>query len=268
MKNTALAALLVSAAAAPVLAGDPFVVPVTAEVLSGWVQPDGTRMAALHLQLEPGWKTYWRAPGDAGIPPSFDWTGSSNMETVSITWPAPKVFDQNGLRSIGYENDLVIPLTIAPGDAGRPVHLTLQMDIGVCSDICVPHSVSFDYLLDTAATKPMPQIAAALAQRPYTAREAGVTAATCAVEPTADGLRIEARVTLPSTGGTEVMVIEPGLGEVWVSEAETRREGAQLIATSEMIHVGGETIALDRSAVRMTVLGGSHAVDIQGCTAG
>lgn len=263
-----LAALLSSAFAVPAVAGDPFAVPVTAQVLPGWVQPDGTRVAALHLHLEPGWKTYWRAPGDAGIPPTFDWSASQNMRTVAITWPTPEVHDQNGMRTFGYENDLIIPLTIAPTDGNGPVHLAVEMDLGVCSDICVPHRVRFDHLLDTTATKPTAEIAAALAQRPFSAKEAGVKAATCTVEPTEDGLSIEARVTLPFTGRGEVMVIEPGLSQVWVSEAETRREGDQLIATSEMIHVGGGTFALDRSAIRLTVLGGKHAVDILGCTAG
>lgn len=268
MKNYMLAALLSSTLSLPASAGDPFEVPVTAQVLPGWVQADGTRMAALHLHLEPGWKTYWRAPGDAGIPPTFDWSASQNMKTVYITWPAPEVHNQNGMRTFAYENDLIIPLTIAPTDGNGPVRLTVEMDLGVCSDVCVPHRVTFDHVLDTTATKPTAEIAAALAQRPYSATEAGVEAATCLVEPTRDGVIIEARVTVPSTGSDEVMVIEPGLAEVWVSEAETRREGDQLIATSEMIHVSGDTFALDRSAIRLTVLGGKHAVDIQGCTAG
>ncbi len=58
--------------AVPALAQDQFDLPVTGQVLEGWVRADGTRMAAVQLDLEPGWKTYWRAPGDAGIPPSFD----------------------------------------------------------------------------------------------------------------------------------------------------------------------------------------------------
>ena len=73
---------------------------------------------------------------------------------------------------------------------------------------------------------------------------------------------------MPSAGGSEYVVIEPGPGDIWVSEAETRRSGNQLTAVSEMIEVNGGTIALDRSAVRITVLGSAHAVDIQGCSGG
>ncbi len=242
--------------------------PVTAEVLQGWVKTDGTRMAALRLDLEPGWKTYWRAPGDAGIPPSFDWRGSRNLQSVGVSWPRPSVFDDNGMRSIGYSDTLVIPLSITADQPGSPVRVRLTMDIGVCADICIPHRLEFDEVIDSDQTRPTPAIAAALAAGPYSADEAGVTSARCFVEPTSDGLRIEARISVPHTGGTEVMVIEPGLADVWVSESKTRRSGGDVIATSEMIHVNGGPIALDRSAIRMTVLGSNHAVDVRGCSAG
>ena len=268
MKTPFLALALASLTALPAVAQDRFAMPVTAQVLQGWVQADGSRVAAVHLSLEPGWKTYWRTPGDAGIPPRFDWSGSRNLQSVSVSWPTPKVFDDNGMRSIGYADELVIPLTLSPKSSDKPVRMRLTMDIGICSDICVPHRLTFDESIESEETRPTPAIAAALAQSPYSEQEAGVTSAKCRIEATQDGLRSEARVRVPSAGGTEVMVIEPGLGDVWVSEADTRRAGGEVIAVSEMIHVDGGPIALDRSAIRMTVLGSNHAVDIRGCTPG
>ncbi|WP_299969821.1 protein-disulfide reductase DsbD domain-containing protein [uncultured Roseobacter sp.] len=268
MKSLRLALALAGLTALPATAQDSFELPVSAQVLPGWTQADGTRVAALHLSLDPGWKTYWRAPGDAGIPPSFDWKGSRNVETVAVSWPTPIVFRENGMRSIGYAGELVIPLHMRTRDADAPVHVQLTMDLGICSDICIPHRLTFDETLAPPDTRPTPAIAAALAQSPFSAREAGVTAATCRVQPTQDGLQIEARVTVPPAGGEEVMVIEPGLPDIWVSEPDTRRSGGELIAVSEMIHVDGGPIALDRSAVRLTVLGSEHAVDIRGCDRG
>ncbi|MFK7879219.1 protein-disulfide reductase DsbD domain-containing protein [Roseobacter sp.] len=261
-------AVLACFAAFPIAAQDRFNMPVSAEILPGWIRDDGSRMTGIRLSLEPGWKTYWRAPGDAGIPPSFNWSGSRNLHSVALTWPTPKVFDQNGMRSIGYENELVIPVVLAPSEAGKPISIKLDMGIGICSDICVPHTLNFDTTLEGGGSKPTPAIAAALAQRPYTAKEAGVTAASCLIEPTRDGLRIEARVSAPSAGQDEVMVIEPGIADVWVSEAVTQRSGNRITAVSEMIHVEGGTIGVDRSAIRLTVLGKDHAIDIRGCDAG
>lgn len=242
--------------------------PVEAKVLQGWVQPDGTRISALHLALAPGWKTYWRTPGDAGIPPQFDWTGSRNVRTVDVVWPTPKVFDQNGMRSVGYENQLIIPLQIDPRDSGAPVTLSLDMELGICSDICIPHSISLDARLDGPNSEPTPAIAAALAEQPYSAREASVRAAQCALAPTPDGMQIDVEVQMPSAGKPEHIVIEPGAPDIWVSEPKTTRRGDSVTASAEMVHVSGGTIALDRSAVRITVLGSKYAVDIRGCTAG
>nr|WP_170474816.1 protein-disulfide reductase DsbD domain-containing protein [Ruegeria arenilitoris] len=240
---------------------------VQLEILDGGRTPEGTYQGALRLKLKDGWKTYWRAPGDAGIPPQFDWSRSRNVGDVEITWPAPLVFDQNGLQSIGYENQLILPVEITPQNPAKPVRLRGEMDLGVCKDVCVPGRLGFDHTLDAQAAR-NPAIAAALAQRPFSAREAGVAAASCHLKPTTDGMQIEAHVTMPSAGGAEFAVIEPGNPLLWASQAETKRDGNTLIARTEVTNVSGGPFALDRSEVRITVLGASHAVDIIGCDAG
>ncbi len=240
---------------------------VRVEVLEGGMTRDGTYQAALRLTLADGWKTYWRAPGDAGIPPSFNWRGSQNVAATSFSWPTPDVFDQNGMRSIGYENELVLPIEVTPATSGQPVRLKGRMDIGICSDVCVPSSVRFDHNLDRNAER-SPAIAAALADRPFSEREAGVQSAQCRITPTEGGLQLEARIVMPSAGGTEVAVIEPGNPKVWASEPVTSRSGNTLTARSDLVHVEKGAYVIDRSAVRITVLGRDHAVDIKGCAAG
>ncbi len=240
---------------------------VQLEILDGGQTERGTYIGAIKMTLADGWKTYWRAPGDAGIPPQFDWRGSRNVGEVSFTWPSPKVFDQNGLRTIGYENQLILPAEITPMHPGKPVQLKGQISFGVCSNVCVPGQLNFDHSLDASAGR-NPSIAAALAARPYSAREAGVKSATCRLSPTKDGMKIEANVHLPSTGGTEMMIIEPGDPSLWASEPQTRREGNMLTSTAELISDSGNAFAIDRSEIRLTVLGGTHSVDIQGCTPG
>lgn len=240
---------------------------VRIEVLDGGMTPQGTYMTALRLVLSDGWKTYWRAPGDAGIPPQFNWRNSRNVGDMAITWPTPHVFNQNGLQTIGYKNQLVLPVEITPKKPGQPVHLRGEVEIGLCKDVCIPGTLSVDHQLNADAAR-NPVIAAAMALRPYSESEAGVHAATCRLSPIDGGMRIEARVTMPSAGGEEVAVIEPGNSQIWASQTETRREGNVLIAASDLIHVQKGTYALDRSAVRITVLGQKHSVDIQGCLPG
>jgi DsbC/DsbD-like thiol-disulfide interchange protein len=237
------------------------------ELRPGWRMADGSHMAALHIVLEPGWKTYWRAPGDVGIPPQFDWTGSRNIQAVSTNWPTPDVFFEQGMRSVGYMTELVIPLHLTAQTGGADMQLSGEMQIGICKDICIPANLSFNATLPPDVTRPDPMIAAALTDRPYSAREAGVRGVTCAIEAGADGaLILHARIDMPSAGGTEYVVVEAGNPHVWVAEPDSRRDGAILHASTRLVHVEGRSFALERSELRFTVIGESRAVDILGCS--
>ncbi|WP_238363921.1 protein-disulfide reductase DsbD domain-containing protein [Mesobacterium pallidum] len=265
-KLLSLAALCLGLAAP--LAAEPAEDALAVEVLPGWRLADGTHVAGIRLRLAPGWKTYWRAPGDAGIPPSFDWQGSRNVGSVQLGWPTPHVFEQNGMRSVGYSGDVVWPVIIQPARPGQPVALSAEIDLGVCKDVCVPRMVQFRAELPAGGTRPDPRIAAALAEQPYSRAEAGVKSATCALAPDAEGVKITATIRMPSTGAGEAAVIEAGNPNIWVSEPEIRRSGDTLVATARMEHVAGGPLAIDREALRITVIGGSYAVDIPGCPAG
>lgn len=238
---------------------------VSGSLRPGWQTADGTRMAAIHLRLAPGWKTYWRAPGDAGIPPAFDWSGSQNLGAVTLHWPRPEVFTLNGMTTIGYDAEVVLPVELHPRDPARPLQVEARIDLGVCRDICVPATLRLSGDL-AAPGGPDPLIRAALDARPQPGRAAGLTAIACRVEPLADGLRIEARLDLPATGGAETVVFEAGPG-VWVDEARVTRDGPRLTAVTDMVGPSGGAFALDRSAVTVTVLGRDRAVEILGCPA-
>lgn len=238
---------------------------VRAEILGGWKTAEGTHMAALHLSLADGWKTYWRAPGDAGIPPQFDWRGSTNVGSVVIHWPRPQVFDVGGMRTIGYKHDLVLPIEIRPAEAGKPVQLEAEVNLGICRDVCVPVELDLSADLPDQGA-PVLAIREALANQPRPAEAAGLTRAECAVEPLRDGLRVEARLTMPSLGSDEFAVIELADRSVWVSEASMRREGDSLTAVSDLVPANARPFALDRSALRITVFGDEgQAVEVRGC---
>ncbi len=265
MSRIPLVAFL-AVAALPALAGPPDNV-ISVEVLPGWRTADGTHMAGLQFTLAPGWKTYWRAPGDAGIPPDFAWTGSGNINGAQFHWPVPEVFELNGMQSIGYSGQVVIPIELTPDDPAGDMHLSGSVDLGVCDEICMPMTLNFDAILPPDGSRDA-AITAALVDRPLTAEEAGVTAATCTIRPTDEGLAVTAALRMPPDGGNEVVVVEPGLPGIWVSEAQTRWSDGWLMAEVEMIAADGAPVSLDRSGVRITVLGESGAVDVQGCAAG
>ena len=235
------------------------------DILPGWRTAEGTHMAAVSITLAPGWKTYWRAPGDAGIPPLFDWTGSENISAASFKWPTPDVFTINGMQSIGYYDRVIIPVELTTGSG--PAQMKGQVQLGVCEEVCVPVTLDFNATLPAGGSRD-PVIATALFDQPLSARDGAVSAATCTTTPSNDGLRLTTTLTMPSTGSRETVVIEAGDPAVWVSEAVSQRNGNRLTAVADLVQVNGDAFALNRSAVRITVLGSDKAVDIQGCTAG
>lgn len=240
---------------------------VQVEVLPGWRTDAGDHIAAVQITLAPGWITYWRAPGEAGIPPQFSFTSDSDIKSITPHWPVPGVFDDAGLRSIGYYDSVVFPLTVAANGATGDIPVSGEMTIGVCDEICIPVSFSFDTLLP-AGGRADPAISAALAAQPMTAREANVGDVTCVIDPISDGLRMTTTIDVPQTGASEFVVVEPSDPRVWVSQADVARVGQTLSATVEMVHPSGEPFAFDRSGVRITVLGDDQAIDLWGCSAG
>lgn len=236
-------------------------------VLPGWRTEQGTQMAALRIRLAPGWKTYWRAPGDAGIPPRFGWTGSENLTSVTFYWPRPEVYTINGMRSIGYYEELVLPMELTPAQPGEPIELRAEIELGVCQEICVPIAAQVSVDLSGEGGRD-PAILAALAAQPDTAREASVTDVSCDIEPIRDGLRLTAKIDMARIGPDEVAVFELPDQSIWISEAVGRRDGQTFVATSDLVPPSSGPFTLDRSAVRITVFGKDRAVELEGCSAG
>lgn len=121
------------------------------QLLPGQAHPEG--LAGLAIQLAPGWKTYWRNPGDAGIPPTFDWSRSENLREVTVLWPAPSRYDQEGASSAVYHDEVVLPLRISAIDPSKPVKLALGLDYAACKTICVPAKGSADVILSPGTQK-------------------------------------------------------------------------------------------------------------------
>lgn len=99
---------------------------------------DGAWTAGLEITLADGWKTYWRLPGESGVPPQFDWSGSTNLKSVIIGWPAPRRYHDAAGETIGYTAHVVFPLRLEPVDSAKPINAILSLFYAVCKDICIP----------------------------------------------------------------------------------------------------------------------------------
>ncbi len=179
--------------------------PVTARLITAQdgVAPGLTTLSAgLVLDLAPGWKTYWRSPGEVGIPPELDWSGSENLSDVEFQWPAPTRFSAFGIENFGYHDRVVFPLLVHLKTPGVPAALRASVSMLVCSDICVPQTVAL--ALDIPAgtgidPKSASEIAAFQARVPEPGDRAGVAEAGIYIKDDWSALTLSLRVDPPLT---------------------------------------------------------------------
>jgi DsbC/DsbD-like thiol-disulfide interchange protein len=112
----------------------------------------GVYRVGIEMVMAEGWKTYWRMPGDAGVPPTFDWSGSGNLGAVTVFYPAPIRMEEAGGEVIGYKHAVLFPVEVKAKDASRPVALKLALEYGICRDICIPASTTLELTLAPGAT--------------------------------------------------------------------------------------------------------------------
>ena len=125
--------------------------------------------AGIEIRLGPGWKTYWRHPGDSGIPPTFDFNASENVKTVTVLWPAPQRLPYDGGVSIGYKDTVVLPLHILPLEPEKPAVLRVKLEYGVCEALCMLAEAKAELALSGGRTAQDGALAAAEARVPKSA---------------------------------------------------------------------------------------------------
>src|ERR1700709_2495677 len=124
-------------------------------------------LGGIAFQLQPGWKTYWRTPGDSGVPPRFDFSKSENVEAVTVLWPAPTKFDDGaGGHSLGEHNQMGRPLRIARKNTDKPVILHADINYAVCEKLCIPVEANAELAFNSVASTEDSPLSAALAPVP------------------------------------------------------------------------------------------------------
>ncbi|UGY10966.1 protein-disulfide reductase DsbD domain-containing protein [Phyllobacterium pellucidum] len=144
---------------------------------------DGTPevRGAIQINLDPGWKTYWKEPGDAGVPPELDLTASSNIKAYALAFPTPHRFADGGTQWAGYKKPVSLPFTLTLEDPAKPANLKGHAFLGICETICIPVTAEFDIAIDGTPSDPLTkaQISTAFDQLPAPASaEFGVRAVT------------------------------------------------------------------------------------------
>jgi len=139
---------------------------------------DGSLRAGVEIKLKPGWHTYWRYPGDSGVPPRFSFPGSDNVGAVKVLYPAPRAISDETGTTIGYIDHVIFPLRVVPRQNGKPVTLRLKVEYAVCEKLCVPVEAQAELTLPGGNAETNAAIATAMARVPQqeSAADAGLKA--------------------------------------------------------------------------------------------
>ncbi len=246
-------ALALAGLAAPALAADAFSTDwATGSKSEARLVAASGKLAGFEIRLAPGAITYWRDPGDAGVPPTFDFAGSDNVAKVEPVFPAPKrIKESDGSEAFGYDHDVVFPLLIEPGDPGKPVTLKLHANFAVCEKICLPAEARLTLALPGAGSPYEAPVKAALAAapRPVEARAFGELTA---VE---GGWRLCAPV---EPGPARDLFVEPPAGW-WVSVSPAPGEAGR-DCFKLTLHDKPKDAALP-VPLRLTMTGGAAPVE-------
>jgi DsbC/DsbD-like thiol-disulfide interchange protein len=183
--------------------------------------------AGLEIRLKPGWHTYWRYPGDAGVPPRFDFAGSQNVKAVEVLWPAPQRIPEEGMVAIGYTGDVMLPIAIVPQDVSKPVLLHLKLDYAVCEKLCVPAEGKAELLLTGGPSSQDAALAAAAAGIPRkVALGQGTALAIKSVRREEGGGRPRIIVDVAAPPGTTPVLFAEGPAPDWALPVPARIDGA------------------------------------------
>ncbi|MEJ2378019.1 MAG: protein-disulfide reductase DsbD family protein [Pseudolabrys sp.] len=224
MKNVRKTLLIAIGAAALAMT---FTAPARAADVSAWAQDSYSAFrliagsnkagatplrAGIEIKMGPGWHTYWRYPGDSGVPPRFDFSGSENLKRAEVRYPAPYLYTDETGNTLGYKNGVTFPLDVTPQDKSKPVDLHLKLNYAVCAKLCVPAQGSAQLTLVPGTSAQNATLAAAEARvpKPVTAAQAGLT-----VKRVKDGAKPLVMVDLKAPADEKIQVFVEGPTPEW-----------------------------------------------------
>jgi len=179
--------------------------------------------AGIEMKLLSGWHTYWRYPGDSGVPPRFDFSGSANLKNATVLYPAPQVHSDEAGQTIGYEGSLVFPVEVTPKEPGKPVELKLKIDYAVCEKLCVPAEGSASLILAPGASAQDAAVKAAFARVP---QHVGAAASGLTAKRVSGGAKPLVMVDLPAPADVPVSIFAEGPTPEWALPIPKPAQGA------------------------------------------
>lgn len=226
-----------------------------ARLVSAGLVENGVHRAGVEIALEGNALTYWRNPGDAGVPPDFDFSGSSNLAQATVSYPAPERHDEDGSEVFGWRRSVIFPLAVRAKEADKPVTVTLNLRYAACEKICIP-SEGRMVLTFAPAQKPSPHAARIEEWMARAPKPAALSNASFTLEPLAgmDKPAWRVRVTPPEAGSDLFAEGQDG----WFFDTRASTGGGFKLVLSER-PPGGANV----TSVRLTLRRPSGAVEFE-----
>ena len=260
-----LLVLLFNIVGSSVFSQSPIIGLKSVDIIRGWRQSDDIHIAAININLEDGWKTYWRVPGIGGIAPILNWEKSKNIKNISQIWPTPNIYNEYGLQTIGYKDELLLPLQIQPIDKKQPIHLSITIDFGICSDVCVPIQTAVEERLPERTSIGKKNILDTLEKAILSGNVSPFKIVKCNIVPIKDGFEVNAFFEgLASFDKDTLGVVEyPVKQNGWINQKASLISSNQLsvhaIVYNKSIHF------IDRSDLTLTIFTKNKAFEFDGC---
>ena len=260
-----LLVLLFNIAGSSVFSQSPIIGLKSVDIIRGWRQSDDIHIAAINIKLEDGWKTYWRVPGIGGIAPILNWEKSKNIKNISQIWPTPNIYNEYGLQTIGYKDELLLPLQIQPIDKKQPIHLSITIDFGICSDVCVPIQTSVEEKLPERTSFGKKNILDTLEKTILSGNKSLFKIVKCNIIPIKDGFEVNAFFEgLTSFDKDTLGVVEyPVKQNGWINQKASLVSGNQLNVHATVYNKSIHFI--DRSDLTLTIFTKNKAFEFGGC---
>jgi len=200
-------------------------------LISGGLQ-NGVWRAGIEILLKPGAHTYWRYPGDSGVPPTFDFAGSANLRDARVSFPLPERLEEAGMQIFGYKSDVIFPLAVTANDASKPVVVALHFQYAACEKICMPAEARLKFTLDPreSSTANLARIEQFAARVPKPLGESGSPLIKVAAGPA--GEKKTWRVSIEPAGGKAEDLIAEG-PEGWIFDTQRQSPGRFLVTLAE-----------------------------------
>lgn len=233
-----------------------------ARLIAGGIDGSGRLSAALEIALPAGWKTYWRTPGDAGVPTTADFAGSTNVGPVTVSFPVPTRDDDGYAVTNVYDDGVQLPLTATIADPKKPATLDVDLKLGVCQQVCVPDEVHASLTIDpgTEDAATAAEIAKAVALLPGPA-EPGAFAIDSVTRTGGTEGRPVFRFSgvVPDAAHADFFVEGP---EDWAPfRPEYQPSGDGKAVWSVQFSRLGSTVPVTGARLRVTIRSGDHAID-------